>query len=368
MMEKIKVLIVDDSAFMRKVISEFLSEDHRIEVVGTARNGQEAIKKVKSLNPHVVTLDVEMPVMDGLEALEIIMKECPTPVVMLSSTTKEGADNTFIAMQDGAFDFILKPSGAISLDLIKVKQEIIDKVLAASRANVHKLQKNAINIQRVSSETEKYSKIESNVKSGSTIVLNNWNYGKKKIIVIGTSTGGPRALQTVMTDLPKSIDAPILVVQHMPPGFTKSLAERLDSLSQIHVKEAEDGEMIQKGTAYVAPGGYHLKVKKAGMGLAIVLEKSALRNGHRPSVDVMFESVSELDDFAKIAVIMTGMGSDGANGLIQLKERGQVKAIAESQNSSIVFGMPKAAIATRLIDSVEDVNHIAKTIVNYCSI
>lgn len=369
-MEKIKVLIVDDSAFMRKLISEFLTGDNRIEVIGTARNGQDAIKKIKLFQPDVVTLDVEMPIMNGLEALEIIMKECPTKVIVLSSTTKEGAENTLSAMQNGAFDFIAKPSGAISLDLFKIKQEIIDKVISASRANVHILQKNAKIMERNLSETEIYSKIESNESNRNNRMVDSWAYGRKKIIIVGTSTGGPRALQNVMSELPKSIDAPILIVQHMPAGFTKSLAERLNSLCEINVKEAEEGELIQKGTAYIAPGGYHLKVKKVGKGLAIALDQSELRNGHRPSVDVMFESVSEIDDLCKIAVIMTGMGSDGANGLIHLKERGhgQVKAIAESQETSIVFGMPKAAISTHLVDKVEDVGRIAKTIVSYCSL
>ncbi len=367
-MKTIKVLIVDDSAFMRKLISEFLTEDPRIDVIGTARNGQDAISKIKLLKPDVVTLDVEMPVMNGLEALEVIMKECPASVVMVSSTTKEGADSTLTAMQNGAFDFIQKPSGAISLDLIKVRQEIIDKVISASRANVHKLKKNAKKMESILAESEIYSKIELNKYYKNNKETNDWVYSSRKIILIGTSTGGPRALQTVMTELPESIDAPILVVQHMPAGFTKSLAERLNSLCQIHVKEAEEGELIQKGTAYIAPGGYHLKVKKVGRELAIALDQSQLRNGHRPSVDVMFESVSEIDDYSKIAVIMTGMGSDGANGLIHLKERGQVKAIAESQETSIVFGMPKAAIATHLVDNVEDVGKIAKTIVSYCSI
>lgn len=369
-MDKIKVLIVDDSAFMRKLITEFLSEDKRIEVIGTARNGQDALSKIKAARPDVVTLDVEMPVMDGLRALEIIMKECPTAVVMLSSTTKEGAETTLTAMQYGAVDFIAKPSGAISLDLIKIKQEIVDKVVSASRANVHKLQKNAKIIDRKRTITEIYSKIESNETTGNNRLIDNWVNGRKKIVVIGTSTGGPRALQTVLTEIPQSIDAPILVVQHMPAGFTKSLADRLHSLCEINVKEAEDGELIQKGTAYIAPGGYHLKVKKVGKGLAITLDQSEPRNGHRPAVDVMFDSVSEIDDLCKIAVIMTGMGSDGANGLIHLKERGQgqVKAIAESQETSIVFGMPKAAISTHLIDKVEDLGNIAKAIVSYCSI
>ena len=369
-MGKIKVLIVDDSAFMRKLITEFLSEDKRIDVIGTARNGVEALSKIKMLKPDVVTLDVEMPIMDGLKALGIIMKECPTAVVMLSSTTKEGAETTFTAMQYGAVDFIAKPSGAISLDLIKVKQEIVDKVVSASRANVHKLQKSAKLIDRKRTITEIYSKIESYENNRNNRMTDNWAYGRGKIIVIGTSTGGPRALQTVLTELPQSIDAPILVVQHMPAGFTKSLADRLNSLCEINVKEAEDGELIQKGTAYIAPGGYHLKVKKVGKGLAIALDQTEPQNGHRPAVDVMFDSVSEIEDLCKIAVIMTGMGSDGANGLIHLKERGQgqVKAIAESQETSIVFGMPKAAISTHLVDKVEDLGNIAKAIVSYCSI
>ncbi|MFD6207222.1 chemotaxis response regulator protein-glutamate methylesterase [Peribacillus sp. NPDC060253] len=365
-MDKVKVLIVDDSAFMRKLISEFLAEESKVEVIGTARNGIEALDKIKALKPDVVTLDVEMPVLDGLEALNRIMNECPTAVVMLSSTTKIGTENTFAAMNSGAFDFVAKPSGAISLDLHKIKKELYEKVMAASRANVHKLQKNALNIERSPSFFLEYSKIESieMVKSEKNKKI--WSNGYKKIIVIGTSTGGPKALQTVLTELPEDIEAPILVVQHMPPGFTKSLATRLDSLCKIQVKEAEEGELIQKGIAYIAPGGFHLKVRKVGMSWAVLLDQTELRNGHRPSVDVLFESVSEIKDLAKIAVIMTGMGMDGTLGLKRLKQKGPLKAIAESQETSIVFGMPKAAISTNLIDNIEDVEKIAKAIISYC--
>lgn len=365
-MDKVKVLIVDDSAFMRKLISELLAEDNRIEIIGTARNSQDALIKIKSLNPDVVTLDVEMPVMDGLEALNRIMEECPTAVVMLSSTTKKGTENTCIAMHSGAIDFIAKPSGAISLDLHKIKEELCEKVMAASLANVHKLQKSPRNVERNPSDWKKYSKIESKVNNIVENNMNNWFHGNKKIVVIGTSTGGPRALQTVLTGLPENLDAPILIVQHMPPSFTKSLADRLNSLCRIQVKEAEDGELIQKGVAYIAPGGYHFKVKKVGLSLAVELDQSDTRNGHRPSVDVLFESVSEIPDLAKIAVVMTGMGMDGSSGLAKLKTNGPLKAIAESQETSIVFGMPKAAIATNLIDSIEDVDKIAKAIIGYC--
>lgn len=358
-MSKIKVLIVDDSAFMRKLIQDFLTEDPRMTVVGTARNGEDAIKKVKELEPDVVTLDVEMPILNGIEALKRIMAEKPTPVVMLSSTTKEGAENTIHAIQHGATDFITKPSGAISLDLHKVKQELVEKVVSASKANIKQLVKSNGQEKNTVKKHNEYSKIEPSKKD----YIN--TLSGKKLVSIGTSTGGPRALQHVITKLPKTIDAPVLVVQHMPAGFTKSLAVRLDSLSEVHVKEAEDGDILQKGTVYIAPGGYHLKIKLLGANLAIQLDQSAPINGHRPAVDVMFDSCSELSQYAKIAVIMTGMGSDGTKGLIKLKESGNVVAIAESEETSIVFGMPKAAIATKLVDEVKNVDTIAETIMKY---
>lgn len=363
-MKKIKVLIVEDSAFMRKLISDFLNEDPRIDVMGTARNGEDALLKIKTMKPDVVTLDIEMPIMNGLEALKRIMNECPTPVVMLSSTTLEGAENTLRAMQYGAFDFIAKPSGAISLDLHRIKEELKEKVVEASKTSVHKLQKNSIIGKTTLSEAKGYSKIEP--KNRNISVPYSWNSASKKLICIGTSTGGPRALQYVLTTFPKTIDAPILVVQHMPPGFTKSLASRLDTICDVHVKEAEEGEIIQKGTVYIAPGGYHLKVRKVGSSLAIRLDQTPQKNGHRPSVDVMFESVSELSDYSVIAVIMTGMGTDGAKGLIELKKNRNTVCIAESQETSIVFGMPKAAIATNMVDIIERVEHIGEAILKYC--
>jgi two-component system, chemotaxis family, protein-glutamate methylesterase/glutaminase len=364
-MEKIKVLIVDDSAFMRKLIQEFLSEHPRITVIGTARNGEDAVKKVKEWKPDVVTLDIEMPILNGLEALKRIMQENPIPVIMLSSTTKEGAENTLLAMQYGAIDFIQKPSGAISIDLYKIKDELVRKVISASKANMKQVEKESLIGKNAISATENYSKIELDPLNHPSVSYGKWNHREKKLICIGTSTGGPRALQHVLPRLPRDLPAPILIVQHMPPGFTKSLAERLDSLSRIHVKEAEDGELLKKGTAYIAPGGYHLKIRQVGTSLAVQLDESPPYKGHRPSVDVMFKSVSMLKDYAKIAVIMTGMGSDGAEGLIHLKNNGVVKAIAESQTTSIVFGMPKAAISTSLVDEVQNVENIAETIMKY---
>lgn len=353
-MRRKKVVIADDSAFMRKVIREFLSSHPEMDVVAAARNGKEAIEKVKQFRPDVVTMDVEMPELDGLHALSWIMEHMPTPVVMLSSLTKEGAEVTFEAIEKGAVDFIAKPSGTISLDLYKVKSEIIEKVLAASKAKVYPAgQKPAEAIAgRRSREDLEKGKVTSQRSS-------------RNIVVIGTSTGGPRALQQVVTRLPDDIAAPILVVQHMPPGFTKTLAQRLDSLSAVHVKEADHKEILQRGVVYIAPGGFHLKVKESeGKATAWLTEEPSI-NGHRPAVDVLFESVSRMDNYQVIAVIMTGMGSDGVNGLIQLKKAGGVHAIAESEESCVVFGMPKAAISTQLVDCVAPVENIAEKILTY---
>ncbi|NNU89432.1 chemotaxis response regulator protein-glutamate methylesterase [Anoxybacillus sp. CHMUD] len=356
-MNKVKVLVVDDSAFMRKLISDFLSEHPRLHVVGTARDGQEALQKIEQLNPDVVTLDVEMPVMNGLETLKHIMQKKPLPVVMISSTTTEGAENTILALQYGAVDFIAKPSGAISLDLYKIKDKMIEKVFLASEANLRTVKIK----QKMSMLPQKqYSKIGVSERNNAI--------GKKKIIAIGTSTGGPRALQHVLTKFPATIDAPILIVQHMPKGFTKSLATRLDSLCNIRVKEAEDGEVIQKGTAYIAPGGNHLYVKRVGTSLAIHLDEAAPRNGHRPSVDVMFESLSALTDYEKVAVIMTGMGSDGTAGLKQLKASGNTFVVAESAESSVVFGMPKSAIAANVVDEIVHVDDIAEAVMRHVQV
>ncbi|WP_456271527.1 protein-glutamate methylesterase/protein-glutamine glutaminase [Bacillus sp. AK031] len=356
-MTKKKVLIVDDSAFMRKLITDFLTSSHHLEVAATARNGKEALEKIEKYQPDVITLDVEMPVMNGLEALKHIMHHCPLPVVMLSSTTKEGADNTITAMNYGAIDFVMKPSGAISLDLHKVKEELISKVLNASSVSMKQLD------QYRSRKTPESISKPLDFRKVDTL---DWSRQTKKLICIGTSTGGPRALQEVIASLPADVQAPVLIVQHMPAGFTKSLANRLNALSEITVKEAENGEILRKGTAYIAPGGFHLKVKSKGAVLVVCLDdQEAPRNGHRPSVDVMYESISGLSNYDKIAVIMTGMGSDGSKGLVKLKENGRVKAIAESHETSIVFGMPKAAISTDLVDDIETVDNIAGCIMKY---
>lgn len=370
---------MDDSAFMRKLISDFFVGNSKVEVVGTARNGKDAIKKIQTLKPTVVTMDIEMPEMNGLDALKEIMAQCPVPVVMLSSTTQRGTENAIAAIENGAIDFVAKPSGTISLDLHKVQSELVHKVEQAALVPVSKLKTPSgskrqqepvpkVNTVIKEPQQQRMSTPATPIPAKLEAVRSQagWSRTGRKIVLIGTSTGGPRALQEVITKIPKSIQAPILIVQHMPAGFTKSLATRLDQLSEINVKEAEQGDILQNGVAYIAPGGYHLKLRKVGTTFGIVLDnQEAPRAGHRPSVDVMFEDISQYNDFDKVAVIMTGMGHDGSNGLKVLKNTGNVIAIAESAETCIVYGMPKAAVETQLVDEVADVDDIAQTIMKY---
>lgn len=340
-MYPIRVLVVDDSAFMRKMISEILTSDNRIKVIATARNGLDGLKKINLLSPDVVTLDVEMPIMNGITTLQKIMETNPLPVVMLSSHTKTGASQTLQAISIGAVDFIKKPSGSISLDINKIKEEIITKVITAAEAKV----------------TVTKSVEEKDFKTVHKLPYN------RTIVAIGTSTGGPRALQKVLTDLPANFPAPILIVQHMPPSFTKTLATRLNSLAEIEVREASDGMILQNSTAYIAPGNYHMEIQEVNMVSTIKLTQEALESGHRPSVDVLFRSVANLKEINKIAVILTGMGKDGSEGIKEIKaENISATVIAEAKESSIVYGMPAAAVRTGFVNQVVHLDDIAENI------
>ncbi|WP_349410517.1 chemotaxis response regulator protein-glutamate methylesterase [Pseudalkalibacillus sp. SCS-8] len=356
-MNKIKVLVVDDSAFMRKILTDLLQDDRSIEVVGTARNGQDALEKIPRFNPDVITLDVEMPVMDGLETLKEIIRLHGLPVIMVSSVTQSGAKQTIEAMQQGAIDFIPKPSGSISLDIHKVQNDLIEKVKTVSGITVKDSSPSitAIEDPVTINQRERASRNEEG--------------DGKKLIAIGTSTGGPKALVDVIANLPKGIASPVLIVQHMPVGFTRSLAERLNKLSELHVKEAEENEEIVNGTVYIAPGGYHLKVRENGDRIYVELdEHTPPTKGHRPSVDEMFMSIAKLKGYQKIAVIMTGMGADGSKGLLSLKEDGRTIAIAESEETCVVFGMPKAAIQTNQVDEIVRVDEISHRIVHHLNV
>lgn len=350
---KIKVLVVDDSAFMRKVIADMISSDDGMEVVGTAKNGEEALQLIVSLKPAVVTMDIEMPKMDGLTALKQIMEVSPMPVIMLSSLTTNGAVETLKALDYGAFDFITKPTSLIKVSTPEVREELLNKIRIASRTKVNKP-----------------SLLDRRVRPAPVIQKSDQSRTKnlglktkfKKLIAIGTSTGGPRALQDVIPYIPRDIDAGILIVQHMPPGFTKSLAERLDGMSQIQVKEAEDGDIISAGVAYLAPGDSHVKVTKQAGQYVIKLDNGERVSGHKPSVDAMMYSIADLNERDVIGVIMTGMGADGADGLSRVKaNHGYI--IAQDEESCVVFGMPKSTIKLGVVDKVVSLNNIANEIV-----
>ena len=354
-MSRIRVLVVDDSAFMRKIITDILAGSPEIEVIGKARNGQEAIEKVTELRPDVVTMDLEMPGLDGLHALGYIMSECPTPVIMLSGAESRQADVTMTAFQYGAVDFILKPSGNISLDMTKIKDEIVKKVKAASSVQVHKLgfieEEKKPDVIKVKSLKESSESVKKSLFH--------------KIIVIGSSTGGPRALQQVIPLLPSNLHAPVLVVQHMPAGFTKSLAERLNSQSMIKVREAAEGDILESGTVYIAPGDYHMTIKQqkinGDLKEVIALTRGEKVQGVRPSVDVLLNSVAPIFGQNSLGVILTGMGSDGTDGIRKLKLAGG-KVIAEDESTCVVYGMPRSVIEQKLADYILPIGRIAESI------
>lgn len=376
-MSKIRVLVTDDSAFMRKVISDILSEDPDVEVIDRARNGQECIEKCKKLQPDVVTLDIEMPVMNGLEALEKLMRENPVPVVMLSSLTREGADATIRALELGAFDFVTKPSGPISLDIHKVADRLVQRVKAAAmlgrrkkgaapyeggKGRADSAELTLPKPQAPAAKAAPAAGVPIPSSPASAIppqpAAPKRTVGQAKLVVLGTSTGGPKALQTVLTAIPADFPAPIAIVQHMPAGFTKSLAQRLDSLSRIRVTEVQDGEVLQPATAYIAPGGCHFEVHFRNGRLYARLHQEEPRAGHRPSVDVLFESASKLTNVDKWAIILTGMGNDGTKGLQLMKQTGAVTSIVEDESTCVVFGMPRAAIQAGVADNVVPLDKI----------
>ncbi|MHC1610231.1 MAG: protein-glutamate methylesterase/protein-glutamine glutaminase [Candidatus Methanospirareceae archaeon] len=348
--KKIRVLVVDDSAFMRILVSDMLSTDPEIEVVGVARNGEDGVEEAKRLSPDVITMDLEMPKMNGIEAVKHIMAEKPTPVVMLSALTKRGAETTLEALANGAFDFVTKPSGTLSLDIEKVKEELILKIKSAYASSPA-------------------GKTWTCTGHGMKRVEDAREYGagggaeagriSKKVVVIGSSTGGPRALEVIFSALPHSIPAGILVVQHMPPYFTNSLAERLDRHSPVHVREGEEGDVITDGSALVAPGDYHMTVNSG----KIHLNKEPPVNSIRPSIDVTMQSTARTYGPKTVGVILTGMGKDGAAGMKAIKESGG-KTIACDEETSTIFGMPKEAIKLGCVDRIVPLHEIADAIVN----
>lgn len=332
-MKKVRVLVVDDSALMRKLIPQMLETDSSIEVVGTAMDGTFCLKKIEELKPDVVTLDLQMPGMNGIDTLKEIMRRNPLPVIVVSSHSTEGASVTFKALGLGAFDFVTKPQDA-STHMAEAAKELIAKIKAAAECKVVRP-----GSFKLSAPVEKLS----SSKSAPPL---------SKLVAIGISTGGPQALEYLLAQLPPDFPGAIVVVQHMPEGFTEMFARRLDELCSLRVKEAQSGDTLQAGRVLICPGSRHIKVKRLPMGDIAILNDEVRVNGHRPSADVLFYSAAEEFGAQAIGVIMTGMGDDGAEGLGAIKKAGGM-TIAQSEESCVVYGMPKAAFergyATRVV-------------------
>ncbi|GAB6988933.1 protein-glutamate methylesterase/protein-glutamine glutaminase [Paenibacillus pini] len=460
-----KVIVVDDSAFMRKIISDLIEKDTSFQVVDTAVNGREAVDKIIKLKPDIVTMDVEMPELNGLEALKAIMAEHPLPVIMLSGINEEGMKETIIALESGAFDFIRKPSvshsqhidqvGKILLEQLRAamsakerraawqaeeekrKQETTSFVQQQSSLIINKLNKESISLARPSSKKpdkllgtssrlstdslsykkpdnsgmmksnpskrdtkvseeiqtaipknvnldkapkslrgKESSESQKSLKTASSIQPASIKLGKRNsfdhvknesfsdLIAVGCSTGGPRALKTLLEQLPADFPAPVVIVQHMPPKFTHSLAQRLNTFSPLEVLEAEHGMLLQRGKVYIAPGGYHMHVlNRTGNQYSISLSDEDQYNGHKPSVDVMFKSLLTITDIKLHLVLMTGMGSDGADMMKRLYDKGVTSTFAESEETCVVYGMPRSAVELKCVNHVLPLYDIAGKLV-----
>lgn len=339
----IRVLIVDDSATARAVLKEILSTDKDIEVVGVAPDAYVARDKVVSLKPDVICLDVEMPRMDGITFLKKLMQHMPTPVVMVSSLTRKGAQVTLDALAAGAVDFVAKPHANIYDGSEEIRDDLLSKVKNAARARVKKIE----------SRVDKNQK--SNIIRSSALAETT-----KKVIAIGASTGGTEALREVLERLPSNAPG-VVIVQHMPASFTAPFAERLNRLCEIEVKEAQNGEFVETGKAIIANGAYHMVLRRSGARYFVELGSGATVSGHKPSVDVLFNSVAKCAGGNAVGVILTGMGSDGAKGMQNMHSMG-AKTIAQDEKSCVVFGMPKVAIELGGVDRVVSLEQIPSEI------
>ena len=338
MVKKIRVLVVDDSALMRQLLTGILSRDPAIEVVGTAADPYFARGKIKSLSPDVVTLDVEMPRMDGLTFLEKLMRAHPLPVLMVSALTEQGCETTLRALELGAVDFVTKPRLDVAERMGEVGEEIIEKVKAAAQAKV------------LAYRTSRPPRIESARLSK----------GSEDVVVVGASTGGTEALRVLLTALPP--DTPgMVIVQHMPELFTRAFANRLDGLCAVRVREASDGDRVLPGHVLLAPGNHHITLTRSGAHYAVELGKGLPVNHHRPSVDVLFESCARVAGPNAVGIIMTGMGADGATGLLEMKRAG-ARTLAQDEQSSVVFGMPKAAVELGAVDKILPLSELPRAL------
>jgi two-component system chemotaxis response regulator CheB len=330
---------------MRKIISDMINSEDELTVLDTAKNGEDLLSKLEKMQPDVITLDVEMPKMDGIQTLkEIKNKSINIPIIMLSSISQRGTQLTMECLELGAFDFIPKPSGTISLDISKVKEDLVEKIKLANQRNSRGRVKRVEEPPKIAFVTQ--NKLTDTLKRTNT---------KIEAVVIGASTGGPKALYSVITAFPEKLGVPVLVVQHMPAGFTKAFAERLNSNSDIKVVEAVDGQVIEADVVYIAPGGYHMEV---GLDKKIHLNSEPSIWGVRPAVDKLFISAAKVYGGRLLSAVLTGMGKDGAQGTVEVKRTGGV-TFSEDASTCTIYGMPKAAFETGMVDEVLPLNDIA---------
>lgn len=343
---KLRVLVVDDSRFYRNRVIEMLSVDPELQEIDTAENGAEALKKVKENRPDVIIMDVEMPVMDGIQAVREIMKTHPTPILMYSSLTTEGAKATLDALDAGALDFVPKRFEDISGDRLEASAELCRRVKQLGRKR-----------PSVSSAGLQPPPVVTRPAHAAAVK----DIKALKLIAIGTSTGGPAALQNILSELPADFPIPIVVVQHMPAAFTGPFAQRLDTLCRINVKEAKQGDLVSAGTVLIAPGGKQMELDKSAAGLRVKVRDSITREQYKPSVDITFTSAADEVGSGVLAIVLTGMGNDGKLGATELKKRGSL-VWAQDEASCVVYGMPLAVVASGLADQVLALSEIGVTL------
>ena len=344
----VKVLVVDDSAFMRRALSTMLDKDPDIEVAGVAKNGEDCLEQIRKLDPDVVTLDIEMPVMDGLTALRRIMMEFPRPVLMVSSLTTEGAEATLKAMELGAVDFISKQLSKVSLEIVQIQDELREKVKTIAKRKITSF-KSPRKKPKKAPETKKKDLEKRNQL--------------KDIVGIGVSTGGPPAVQQIISGLDENFPACILIAQHMPGAFTSTFAKRLNTNSPLTVKEAENGDQIRNGMVYIAPGGYHIKLHQTKSHIDIEIDNKPEDVLYKPSANILLDSIAMTAGKRAIGAILTGMGNDGLEGIRSLKKK-KGRVLAQSDSTCIVYGMPRAIVEADLVDEIVDIQDMAEAIKN----
>jgi two-component system, chemotaxis family, protein-glutamate methylesterase/glutaminase len=347
----IRVMVVDDSALVRKIATDILSADPEITVAATAANAEFALGKLERERPDVITLDLEMPGMGGLEAIRRIMSVRPTPIIVMSAHAQKGADLTLQALEAGAVDFVLKPSNSLSGGIPAIARELIEKVRDAARIVM-------VSPPQSPGTPAEPSVFETGQGVSAPVAAPSIDGEGYDLVAIGTSTGGPVALKTVLMQLPGDFPAGVVVVQHMPPVFTKAFADRLDACCAVRVKEAENGDAILPGQVLIAPGNWHMTVTRFGLEPRVLLNQNDPVNGHRPSVDVLMRSVAREFGARAVGVIMTGMGKDGAEGLRELYARGG-RVIAQDKTTSVIYGMNKEVVQNGNAHEVVPVDQIA---------